>query len=260
MTAFAHDGLSAHQLSASLGGRPVLRDIALHVPQGRWTCVVGPNGAGKSTLLRAIARLLPTTGEVRWLGQNPDGMDRRDKARMLSWLGQSEGVASDLRVRDVVMLGRLPHLDWLASPTAKDHEVVDAALKATQSWTYRDRSLSELSGGERQRVLLARVMAGQAPVMLMDEPLSHLDPPHQVDWLEQVRCLREQGTTLLTVLHDIGLALQADHVVVLRDGSVVGQGANHDPELHQILEAVFEHRIRIRTVDDQWVVLPRLSP
>lgn len=258
--AIAHEGLTAQQLSVSLGGRPVLRDIALQVPPARWTCVVGPNGAGKSTLLRAIARLLPTTGEVRWLGQDPDSMNRRDKARTLSWLGQSEGVASDLRVRDVVMLGRLPHLDWLASPTAQDREVVDTALKATQAWTYRDRSLSELSGGERQRVLLARVMAGQTPVILMDEPLSHLDPPHQVDWLEQMRCLREQGTTLLTVLHDIGLALQADHVVVLRDGSVVGQGPSQDPELHRILEAVFEHRIRIRSVDGQWVVLPRLNP
>lgn len=253
-------GLMAQHLSASLGGRAVLHDIHLSLPQGSWTCVVGPNGAGKSTLLRAMARLTPSTGQVQWLGRNPDLMHRRDRARTLSWLGQSEGASSTLRARDVVMLGRLPHLEWLASPSPADEQVVDTALKATQAWSYRDRILSELSGGERQRVLLARLMAGLAPVMLMDEPLSHLDPPHQVDWLEQVRCLRAQGTTVMTVLHDIGLALMADILVVLKDGRIVGQGARDDIGLHRILEAVFDHRIRIVGVDGQWVVLPRMGP
>ena len=253
------DGLTALHLNASLGGHEVLHNVALQLPKGQWTCVVGPNGAGKSTLLRAIAQLTPCTGQLRWLGQDPQALSRRDRARTLSWLGQNEGVASELRVRDVVMLGRLPHLDWLTTPSAHDQQVVDAALQATQAWAYRDRALSELSGGERQRVLLARVMAGQAPVMLMDEPLSHLDPPHQVDWLEQVRCLRSQGTTLLTVLHDVGLALLADHVVVMQKGRVLGQGSSHDPELHRLIEAVFEHRIRILGLDGQWVVLPRLT-
>jgi iron complex transport system ATP-binding protein len=94
----------------------------------------------------------------------------------------------------------------------------------------------------------------------MDEPLAHLDPPHQVDWLEQMRCLRDQGTTLVTVLHDMGLALQADHLVVLQAGRVVGQGERSDPALHRTLEAVFEQRIRIVEVDGQWAVLPRLRP
>lgn len=253
------DGLTARQLTASLGGREILHNVELHLPPGQWTCVVGPNGAGKSTLLRAMALLIPCTGQVRWLGQDPAQMSRQERARTLSWLGQSEGVDSSLRVADVVMLGRLPHQDWLAAPSAQDHAVVETSLRATQSWAYRDRPLCELSGGERQRVLLARLLAGQAPVMLMDEPLSHLDPPHQVDWLEQVRCLQSQGTTVLTVLHDIGLALQADHVVVMQQGQVVVQGGRDDTHLHRRLEAVFDDRIRIRPVDGQWVVLPRLT-
>ena len=252
-------GLMANGLCASLGGRCVLQGAAVRAPRGQWTCVVGPNGAGKSTLLRAMARLIPSTGQVRWLGHDPGALSRRERARMLSWLGQNEGVGSELRARDAVMLGRLPHLDWLAAPSAVDIQVVDSALQATQAWAYRDRVLSELSGGERQRVFLARAIAGQAPLMLMDEPLSHLDPPHQVDWLEQVRCLRAQGVTLLTVLHDIGLALLADHVVVMQGGRVVGQGERHDPLLHRLIETVFDHRIRILGVDDQWVVLPKLS-
>ena len=258
MIALHPEGLSAWQLTASLGGRTVLHDVELHLPQGQWTCVVGPNGAGKSTLLRAIARLIPCTGQVRWLGLDPDRLSRRERAQTLSWLGQSEGANVDLRVRDVVMLARLPHLDWLATPSTQDQQVCDLALQATQAWGYRDRALSELSGGERQRVLLARLMAGQAPLMLMDEPLSHLDPPHQVDWLEQLRCLRSQGTTLLTVLHDIGLALLSDHVVVMQEGRVAGQGDSHDPEVHRLIESVFEHRVRILGVESQWVVVPCL--
>jgi iron complex transport system ATP-binding protein len=254
------DGLTAWQLTASLGGREILHNVELHLPQGQWTCVVGPNGAGKSTLLRAMALLIPCTGQVRWLGQDPAQMNRQERARTLSWLGQSEGVDSSLRVADVVMLGRLPHQDWLAAPSAHDLAVVETALRATQSWPYRDRPLCELSGGERQRVLLSRLLAGQAPVMLMDEPLSHLDPPHQVDWLEQVRSLQSQGTTVLTVLHDMSLALQADRVVVMQQGQVVGQGGRDDTHLHRRLEAVFDDRIRIRPVDGQWVVVPRLTP
>ena len=199
--------LHGRGLTVSLGGREVLHGIDLDVPAGRWTCVVGPNGAGKSTLLKALAGLLPFAGQVQWLGARLDTLGRRERARQLSWLGQGEAASLDLRVLDVVMLGRLPHQDWLAAPSPVDHAMVKAALEATQAWDWRERSLGELSGGERQRVLLARAMAGNAPIMLMDEPLANLDPPHQVDWLEQVQCLKAQGTTVVSVLHEIGMAL-----------------------------------------------------
>ena len=181
--------LSISNLNFYFGSRALYEGASLHIKPKTKIGLIGANGTGKSTLLRAIARLTPCTGQLRWLGLDPDTLSRRERAQTLSWLGQSEGANAQLRVRDVVMLARLPHLDWLASPSAHDHQVVDTALHATQAWCYRDRALSELSGGERQRVLLARLMAGQAPVMLMDEPLSHLAPPHQVDWLEHVRCL-----------------------------------------------------------------------
>ena len=135
--------------------------------------------------------------------------------------------------------------------------MVEAALKATQAWEWRERNLGELSGGERQRVLLARAMAGNAPVMLMDEPLANLDPPHQVDWLEQVQCLKAQGTTVVSVLHEIGMALHADDVVVMDQGRVVHHGSCDDLATHAAIESVFERRIRILPVDGQWVVLPR---
>ena len=244
-------------LTVALGGRKVLHGIDLQVSAGRWTCIVGPNGAGKSTVLKALAGLLPAEGEIRWQGRALQGISRRERALQLSWLGQGESASLDLRVFDVVMLGRLPHQHWLSAPTAQDHAMVNAALQATQAWAWRERSLGELSGGERQRVLLARAMAGNASIMLMDEPLANLDPPHQVDWLEQVQCLKAQGTTVLSVLHEIGMALQADELVVMDQGRVRHQGPCADPATRAAIEDVFGQRIRILPVDGQWVVLPR---
>jgi iron complex transport system ATP-binding protein len=185
-------------------------------------------------------------------------MDRKQRAQQLSWLGQNESSSDDLRVWDVVMLGRMPHQDWLSASSAHDHAVVDTALKATQAWDWRERSMGQLSGGERQRVLLARAMAVQAQVMLMDEPLANLDPPHQVDWLEQVRCLTAQNTTVISVLHEVGMALHADDMVVMQAGRVVHQGACSDVATHRAVEAVFDKRIAIHAMDGQWVALPKL--
>jgi iron complex transport system ATP-binding protein len=251
--------LETRQLQVQLAERTVLQGLDLQIATGRWTCVVGPNGAGKSTLLRALAGLLPHSGQVLWQGQPLQTIARRDRGLQLSWLGQGEASTLDLRVWDVAMLGRLPHQSWLSAPTEQDAQMVEAALKATQAWDWRERTLGELSGGERQRVLLARAMAGNAPVMLMDEPLANLDPPHQVDWLEQVHCLIAQGTTVVSVLHEIGMALHADEVIVMDQGQVVHHGACSDAATHAAIEAVFAHRIRILPLDGQWVVLPRTA-
>ena len=255
--------LQAQQLTVRLGEREVLQGLDLTIPAGRWTCIVGPNGAGKSTLLKALAGLLPlsqqVSGQVHWLGHPVAAIRRRERARQLSWLGQGESASDDLRVWDVAMLGRLPHQDWLAAPSKQDHAMVEAALKATQAWDWRERTLGQLSGGERQRVLLARALAVNARIMLMDEPLANLDPPHQVDWLEQVHCLLAQGTTVVSVLHEIGMALHADDVVVMQAGRVVHHGACADAATQRAIEAVFDHRIAIYPLAGQWVALPHLG-
>lgn len=248
--------LDVRGLRARLGGVEVLRGIDLALRRGRWTSVVGPNGAGKSTLLKALAHLMPHQGEVRLLGASMAGLPARARARTLAWLGQNEGSGDDLSVWDVAMLGRLPHQAWLAAPSAADHLAVERALRATQAWDWRDRALGQLSGGERQRVLLARALAVQADVMLMDEPLSNLDPPHQSDWLAIVRALVAEGRTVVSVLHEVTMALHADDVVVMAQGRVCHHGPSRDAATRAALVAVFEHRIRIEALADQWVVLP----
>ena len=248
----------AYNISAKLGNAEVLSDISIDFPRGRWTSIVGPNGAGKSTLLKVLAGLIPHTGFVELLGQPLQTMPAKQRAQQLSWLGQNEASADDLTAYDVTMLGRLPHQPWLAPASAADHAAVEKALRSTHAWDWRSRALGQLSGGERQRVLLARALAVEAEVLLMDEPLANLDPPHQTDWLLTVRSLVASGKTVVSVLHEISLALQADELVVMDKGRVMHQGVCVDAATHRALEAVFDHRITVLHLAGQWLALPRI--
>ena len=251
--------LSAQSVSAQIGPCTILHQISLCLAPGRWTSIVGPNGAGKSTLLRVLAGLQPCTGSVQLLGRALPDWPRRERARALSWLGQNESAADDLTVYDVAMLGRLPHQPWLAPPSAADHAAVEQALRATHAWDWRARALGQLSGGERQRVLLARALAVQAQVLLMDEPLANLDPPHQADWLLLVRDLVARGHTVVSVLHEVSFALQADDVAILAAGRLQHHGPAQDGATHRALEQVFDQRIAIAQAAGMWLALPRLE-
>ncbi|MCZ2090388.1 MAG: ABC transporter ATP-binding protein [Burkholderiales bacterium] len=249
--------VGARLASASIGKHQILHDMALELPQGRWCAVVGPNGAGKSTLLRVLAGLLPCRGQVSLLGRPLHDWPARARARQLAWLGQQEGGGEDLLAWDIAMLGRLPHRPWLAGASAQDQAIVADALRAMQVWALRERRLGELSGGERQRVLLARLLAVQAPLLLMDEPLAHLDPPHQADWLAVVRAQVAAGGTVVSVLHELNMALAADDIVVLRAGRLLHHGPAACAHTHAALRAAFDGRISIRQLERQWVALPQ---
>jgi iron complex transport system ATP-binding protein len=218
--------------------------------------VVGPNGAGKSTLLKVLAGLMPCQGQVVWADRPLADWPARSRAQHLAWLGQNEPAPDDLTVWDVALLGRLPHQAWWGAPSAADLAATEQALRTTQAWDWRGRRLGALSGGERQRVLLARALAVQAQVLLMDEPLTNLDPPHQADWLAVVRGLLARGVTVVSVLHEISMALHADELLIMDRGRVTHQGACADAGTHTALEAVFEQRIRIHPLAGQWVALP----
>jgi len=259
LSAPQNPALGADLASASIGGHRILHDIALQLAAGRWVAVVGPNGAGKSTLLRVLAGLLPCQGSVTLQGRPLAAWPARARAAQLAWLGQDEGGGEDLLARDVVMLGRLPHRPWLAAPGATDRAAVARALRAARAWELRERRLGELSGGERQRVLLARALAVQAPVLLMDEPLTHLDPPHQADWMAVVRAQTAAGALVVSVLHELGVALQADELLVVQDGRVTHHGPSAGAAAHRALCAAFDDRITVLPVQGQWVALPKVA-
>lgn len=251
--------LQCIDLSARLGGVIILQNLDLALPRARWTSIVGPNGAGKSTLLKVLAGLLPHTGTVMLEGLPLAQWPHKTRARCLAWLGQNETSADDLTVWDVAMLGRLPHQAWLSPPSPTDLAAVEGALRATQAWEWRARTLGQLSGGERQRVLLARALAVESEVLLMDEPLANLDPPHQADWLALVQALVAQGKTVVSVLHEVSMALHADELVVMAQGRICHQGACTDPTTHRALEAVFDQRIEVHALQSQWVALPKIQ-
>ena len=248
--------LRASGLRVALGGREVLHGVDVSLPAGRWTSVVGPNGAGKTTLLKALAELIPSRGQRELFGRPASSWRERERAKALSWLGQGEIGAEDLRAQDVVMLGRLPHQAWLAGASAQDQARVEDAMRQTQCWEWRARPLGQLSGGERQRVLLARAVAVGAPLMLMDEPLANLDPPHQADWLALVRRHVAAGGTVVSVLHELNLALQADDLLLVADGRIVHHGACGDPLTHAAVRDVFDQRVQVHQLAGRWVALP----
>ena len=250
--------LRAHGLQVTLGGRPVLRGVSCTLKRG-WTAIVGPNGAGKSTLLRALAGLLPRrAGLVCLDDRDIAAFSARERGRRIAWLAQQAEVTGELTARETVHLGRLSRLGLFGAATAADEAAVDAAMATTECVPWQHRRLHELSGGERQRVMLARALATEAPVLLLDEPTTHLDPPHQV---ALARLFRRLGAThtVVSVLHDLPLALHADRIVVLREGTVVASGLHDDAALHAALVSTFEGAIRIDHRGTRAIALPHLE-
>jgi iron complex transport system ATP-binding protein len=238
--------LSCRHLSVGYGTRQVLGGVSLDLSPAQWHAVVGPNGCGKSTLLRALAGLHPVrSGTIELHGRDISGWSRRERARRLAWLAQSSG-ATDLTAADVVGLGRLAHDGWLAARTVDHDAAVRRALLATGSLEWAQRRLSSLSGGECQRIHLARALAAEASVLLLDEPTTHLDPPHQED---VVRLLRDQAhggdVCVVSAIHDLSLALAADLLIVLGRCGLIGHGTVADALKGDWLSAAFETPIDI---------------
>jgi iron complex transport system ATP-binding protein len=252
--------MKTRKLSVYRGPCTVLNDLDLDIPQGQWTSVIGPNGAGKSSLLQAMAGLLKYTGSLTVNEVELSALHRKDLSKKLAWLDQgtinAEEFSDSLSVYDIVMLGRLPHQGWLHLPSEADHITVEKALQHSDAWHLRYRPFQLLSGGERQRVLLARLLAVDSEILLMDEPLANLDPPHQADFLQWQSDLLAQGKTLITVLHEIQFALRADYLVMLDKGRLHFQGSSQDPRTRQALENLFDGRIRLEKLGNDWVALP----
>ncbi len=250
--------LRAEDLQVSLGDRSVLQGVSFGLRPG-WTAIVGPNGAGKSTLLRTLAGLLPPASGRVLLDERPlPDWGAAARARRIAWLAQQGEASGDLSVRDVVMLGRLPHLGLFGSPGVDDHAAADAALDATGCADWQQRRLPDLSGGERQRVLLARALAVGAPVLLLDEPTTHLDPPHQVAVVRLLQRLAAAGTLVVSVLHDLPLALQAERLLVLQGGRVLADAPSASAEAHAALVDVFGGAVSVEQVNGRLTTVPVL--
>jgi len=235
--------LRAERVSVSLGGSTIVEDVGLQLGLGEVTALVGPNGAGKSTLLRTLARVLrPSRGAVVLDGRELHTRPTREVARRLALLPQDASVPAGVTVRQLVELGRQPHIGRLGFPRRSDHEAVAWALGATGVAELADRLVDTLSGGERQRAWLALALAQRTSLLLLDEPTTYLDLRHQLEVLELVRRLGgEQGLTVCWVLHDLNAAAAfSDRMIWLREGRIVARGTPGESFTPDLVRRTFD--------------------
>ena len=213
-------------LRFSLEGREILSDVGFEVEEGRHLAIIGPNGAGKTTLLKCLLRILGDwSGRITVAGRELSAYSQRELARVMSYVPQPGGASFPFTVREFVSMGRYPHLSPFSSLKAEDRASIDRALELTGMTAFAGRLMSTLSGGERQEVLIAAALAQDARIMLLDEPTTFLDYRHQVEIRRILRQIREAGTTVVSVTHDVNSALEtSDAILALREGRVAYAG------------------------------------
>ena len=250
--------LACGDVSVVLGGARVLDRVDFEVAPAEWLSLVGPNGAGKTTLLRFVCGLVRGTGTLLLNGQPAASLPRRRRAGLLALVPQAPVVPPGIAVADYVLLGRTPHISPLAVEGPDDLAAVHEALHRLDLLEFAHRSLTTLSGGERQRVFLARALAQEATILLLDEPTTALDIGHQQQVLELIDRLRHQhGLTVLSTMHDLTLAGQyADRLVLLDGGRVVATGTATEVLTEDNLHRYYGAKVRVVTADGHPVVLP----
>lgn len=227
-------------VSAGYDGEMVISDISLGVSFGEKLAVIGPNGCGKTTLLRAVAGLLPYSGEITLEGRPLRGMKQREVAAKIAVLSQLSGMYFSYTVYDTVMMGRYAHFKerLLGLAGERDKERVRESLESVGMWNSRGREITELSGGQLQRVFLARTLAQEPRVLLLDEPTNHLDLKYQAEF---VRRLRDYDCTVIGVFHDINLAMQlGGNVLLMKDGGIRALGKASEVVTGSLLQDVYE--------------------
>jgi iron complex transport system ATP-binding protein len=225
-----------------------LKEVSLSVASGEVLGLVGPNGSGKTTLIRAVTGGVATSsGRIELSGEDADELSQSERARRVAVVPQNPVLPDAFTVLEMVLMGRTPHLRLLQNESTHDVEAARQAMEATSTWELAERPLGELSGGERQRVVLARALAQETQLLLLDEPTAHLDIGHQGSVLSLVRRLcRDEGKGVLAVVHDLTLAAQyCDRLVLLRDGEVAAEGTADETLRRDVLERVYGARVSV---------------
>jgi iron complex transport system ATP-binding protein len=239
--------LQAKSVSFGYGAEFVVGDVSFAVEPGEMLGIIGPNGSGKSTLMRLLSGVLaPRRGEVRLFDRPMPEHSRRDVARAIAVVPQESSIEFPYSVTEVVLMGRSPHFGGFAFEGDRDVEIAHAAMRRTRVEHLARRSIHELSGGERQRVILARALAQEAPIMLLDEPAAFLDIRHEVEIYDLLHDLQQEGKSIVTVLHDLNLAaLYCDRVGLLRNGRLLQLGSPDEVITYAAITDVYETEVYV---------------
>jgi len=234
--------INISDLHFSYTDKPILKDISLHIQEGDFCAIMGLNGSGKTTLLKLIARLLTaSSGKIIINNKNITEYTHKALARQIAFVPQREEIIFDFSVYDTVMMGRNPHQSRWVDESIEDKKIVEEILANCQLSQLKNRMLTQLSGGEMQRALIARAMAQQTPVLLLDEPLSNLDIIHKFEIMDILQKLNFfQKTTILIIMHDFSFAKQYTHnTILLKDGEKVHDGKTDDLLIPEIISNIF---------------------
>jgi iron complex transport system ATP-binding protein len=243
-------------LSFAIDGKRILENVSFRVDRGAFWSIIGRNGAGKSTLLKCLERIERRwQGRIRIQGEPIETLPQKELARRISYVPQAGEGLFPFTVREFVLMSRYPHLSPFTTVHAEDERTADRALETTGTTMFARRRLPTLSGGERQKVYIAAALAQGAPIMLLDEPTTFLDYRHQVEVLGLLRRIGADGTTILSVTHDVNCALQtSDHILALDKGRVVFEGPAREVADLAMLERIYH--ASFRALDDPATDMP----
>jgi iron complex transport system ATP-binding protein len=249
--------IELRDLSVRFDGHLAVRGASFAAEPGEWIVLIGPNGAGKTSVLRAVCGLLPFEGEILLDGNDVRRLGRRELARVVAFVPQAPATPAELTVAEYVLLGRTPHIAYFAVEGAADRRAAADALERLELGEFAERPLGSLSGGELQRVVLARALAQEAAILLLDEPTTALDLGRQQQVLELIDSLRRDGLTVVSTMHDLTLAGQyAERLLLLDRGAVVAEGTPEQVLSVANLSAHYDARVRVVHDDDGIFVLP----
>jgi iron complex transport system ATP-binding protein len=241
------NAVKAEHISFSYDKKSVLENVSLTIQTGEFLGIIGPNGAGKSTALRLMCNILrPQKGSIMVFNENIRSLEPRQLAKKIAFVPQETYFSLDFTVEDIVMMGRFPYLRAFQKETRADLDARDHALEYADVENFRKRMINSLSSGERQRVVLARALAQEPDILMLDEPTSHLDLHHQYAIMELLKKLNKEGMTIIIVNHDLNLAsLYCTQLVLLHDHRIYKQGEPKDLITEAILNKVYHTRIKI---------------
>lgn len=231
--------LNTENLNVELDNKAIVNDVSINIEKGEFVGIIGPNGSGKSTLLKTIYRIYkPKSGVIYLNGKDLSNISTKNVAKELGVLGQFNNISFDIKVKDIVLMGRTPHKNFLEGDSAKDYKIVKDSLEKVNMLEYYERSFSNLSGGEKQRVLLARALAQKVDLLILDEPTNHLDIKYQLQILNVVKSL---GITVVVALHDLNLATAyCNKLYVMHNGKVVSCGKPDEILTESLIKQVYE--------------------